>query len=384
MTTIESVLYAEIYLLCIVIVGLCLFWASRSGTDSSSERMLRSTLIAFMVSFGANLLFTLFNHIWVISAIVVPVSYFFKTVYYAFLCVGVYSWCVYAEMEGHSVLFKKRVAYVIAGIPFAALLALIAINLKTHWLFEINEQAAYIRHGMFQLQMGALVALSALFAIRLLIRMPQESDPIKRGHMGLVSSFPLCLLAAWILSQAGENFPIICVFLTVELLCLYVGTSTQQISLDKLTQVNNRQNLLSFLEYKLLNHDESLFLLMMDVDYFKTINDTYGHLEGDEALIHVAKVLKNTCGAFTRRPYIARYGGDEFMILVEGSRAECDKLRDDIQTNLEAMCETLHKPYTLTLSIGVARWEPSMSAKDFIESADNQLYEIKRNRPPRH
>lgn len=380
MTTIESVLYAEIYLLCIVIVGLCLFWASRSGTDSSSERMLRSTLIAFMVSFGANLLFTLFNHIWVISAIVVPVSYFFKTVYYAFLCVGVYSWCVYAEMEGHSVLFKKRVAYVIAGIPFAALLALIAINLKTHWLFEINEQAAYIRHGMFQLQMGALVALSALFAIRLLIRMPQESDPIKRGHMGLVSSFPLCLLAAWILSQAGENFPIICVFLTVELLCLYVGTSTQQISLDKLTQVNNRLNLMGFMDYKLRNHDEMLYLLLVDADHFKAINDTYGHLEGDEALIRLSGALKAACQPFRKRPYIARYGGDEFIIMLEGSRTERDTLCESINREIQTINEVLRKPYTLSVSIGIADYKPGMTSKDFISAADDALYAIKKAR----
>ncbi len=380
MTTIESVLYAEIYLLCIVIVGLCLFWASRSGTDSSSERMLRSTLIAFMVSFGANLLFTLFNHIWVISAVVVPVSYFFKTVYYAFLCVGVYSWCVYAEMEGHSVLFKKRVAYVIAGIPFAALLALIAINLKTHWLFEINEQAAYIRHGMFQLQMGALVALSALFAIRLLIRMPQESDPIKRGHMGLVSSFPLCLLAAWILSQAGENFPIICVFLTVELLCLYVGTSTQQISLDKLTQVNNRLNLMGFMDYKLRNHDEMLYLLLVDADHFKAINDTYGHLEGDEALIRLSGALKAACQPFRKRPYIARYGGDEFIIMLEGSRTERDTLCESINREIQTINEVLRKPYTLSVSIGIADYMPGMTSKDFISAADDALYAIKKGR----
>lgn len=380
MTTIESVLYAEIYLLCIVIVGLCLFWASRSGTNSSSERMLRSTLIAFMVSFGANLLFTLFNRIWVISAIVVPVSYFFKTVYYAFLCVGVYSWCVYAEVEGHSVLFKKRVAYVIAGIPFAALLALIAINLKTHWLFEINEQAAYIRHGMFQLQMGALVALSALFAIRLLIRMPQESDPIKRGHMGLVSSFPLCLLAAWILSQAGENFPIICVFLTVELLCLYVGTSTQQISLDKLTQVNNRLNLMGFMDYKLRNHDEMLYLLLVDADHFKAINDTYGHLEGDEALIRLSGALKAACQPFRKRPYIARYGGDEFIIMLEGSRTERDTLCESINREIQTINEVLRKPYTLSVSIGIADYMPGMTSKDFISAADDALYAIKKGR----
>ena len=375
-----SILYAEIYAFCMVIIGLCLFWASRSGTNSSSERMLRSTLISFMVSFSANLCFTLFSQFLVIRSIVVPVSFFFKTVYHAFMCVGVYFWCLYAEMEGHSELFKNKAAYVVAAIPYAALLLLVALNLKTHWLFEIREDGAYVRHAAFQVEMIALIALSALFSVRLLIRLPRESDPVKRGHMALVSSFPLSLLISWLMSFAGESFPVICVFLTIELLCLYVGTSTQQISLDKLTQVNNRLNLMGFLDYKLRLHDEMLYLLLVDADRFKAINDTYGHLEGDEALIRLSGALKAACQPFRRRPYIARYGGDEFIIVLEGTRAERDSLVEGIRGEIQTINDVLKKPYTLSVSIGIADYRPGMTSKEFISAADEALYEIKKAR----
>ena len=379
-----AALYVEIYLICLIIVSLLLYWSGSSGSDSASEQCLRGMLWVFFTNFVCNLLFTVFNGIKLIPGIVVPASYLFKSLYHLSLTAGVVAWCQYALITLQSSTFNRKRSRIILALSLLLPVAMVAINLKNHMLFEITAEGRYVRHTWFHYEMGYLVCLSMCFSLPLIKRIPNEFENNRKSHLWLTASFSLSLLIAWFLSNLGEGFPVMCVCLAIELLCMYMDSSTRQISLDKLTQVNNRQNLLSFLEYKLLNHDESLFLLMMDVDYFKTINDTYGHLEGDEALIHVAKVLKNTCGAFTRRPYIARYGGDKFMILVEGSRAECDKLRDDIQANLKAMCETLHKPYTLTLSIGVARWEPSMSAKDFIESADNQLYEIKRNRPPRH
>ena len=222
-----------------------------------------------------------------------------------------------------------------------------------------------------------------MFSVKLLTHARSETDPIKRGHMKLVSSFPVCLLAAWLLTRAGESFPIISVAITIELLCLYMGTSTQQISMDKLTQVNNRQNLLGFLDYKLLNHDEKIFLLMMDLDYFKTINDTYGHLEGDDALIRAATALKMACGGFKRRPYIARYGGDEFIVVIESTKPEAETLIANIREKLEELNEQAHRPYTLKFSIGVGEYHPGMNANDLIEAADHALYEIKRARPPR-
>ena len=164
-----------------------------------------------------------------------------------------------------------------------------------------------------------------------------------------------------------------------------MGTSTQQISMDKLTQVNNRQNLLSFLEYKCVNHSEKLFLFMMDLDYFKTINDTYGHLEGDDALIRASKALKISCGDhFRRRPYIARYGGDEFIVVIESARADAEALIVRIREVLSELNDQANRPYNLAFSIGMAEFHPGMNANALIEAADAALYEIKRARPGEH
>ena len=376
----SAVLYAEIYVICIIIVWLCQYWTLQRSSNSASERWLRVALIGFLASFISNLLFTLFNRIIPGFFATRHASWLFKTGYHAALCCGVFAWCGYADTECRGSLFTTRKRVMISAIPLAGMLALVISNLRNHGLFEINE-TGYVRGGLFQLEMGLLVLFTAFFAIKLLVRSVNETDPIKRGHMHLVASFPLCLLVAWLVTRAGESIPIICVAITIELLCLFMGTSTQQISMDKLTQVNNRQNLLSFLEYKVVNHDEKLFLYMMDLDYFKTINDTYGHLEGDDALVRAAQALKIACGNFRRRPYIARYGGDEFIVVVESSKAEADALLERIHEVVNELNEKANKPYTLAFSIGVGEYHPGMTANDMIEEADNALYEIKRARP---
>lgn len=379
----QTLLYAEIYLICIIIVWLCLYWITRRSSNSSSERWLHVMLLGFIISFGGNFLFTLFNGGRLIPSLVRPLSYFFKTLYNLALCFGIYAWCGYADVECRGKLFTSNKKRLLSLLPLLAFFALIISNFWTHGLFSIDEAGEYHRGGLFQLEMGLFVVCTSAFSIKLLSRRKNETDPIKRGHMVLVASFPLCLVVAWALTAIGEKVPVICVAITIELLCLFMGTSTQQISMDKLTQVNNRQNLLGFLDYKLLNHDEKIFLLMMDLDYFKTINDTYGHLEGDDALIRAALALKLACADFKRRPYIARYGGDEFIVVIESTKPEADALIENIRNTLEQLNQEAQRPYSLKFSIGVGEYHSGMNANDIIEAADHALYEIKRNRPPR-
>ena len=380
----EAILYAEIYLFCIVIVWLCKYWSDQRSSNSASERWLHTALVGFLISFISNFLFTLVSRVLPASPVTHHASWLFKTAYHVMLCFGVFAWCGYADTECRGTLFTTRKRVMLSSIPLGLMVALVISNLWTHSLFTITE-GGYVRGKLFQLEMGLLVAITTVFSVKLLLHARSETDPIKRGHLKLVSSFPLCLLIAWLLTSAGESFPIISVAITIELLCLYMGTSTQQISMDKLTQVNNRQNLLSFLEYKCVNHSEKLFLFMMDLDYFKTINDTYGHLEGDDALIRASKALKMSCGDhFRRRPYIARYGGDEFIVVIESTKQEADQLLENIHSNLKKLNDEANKPYNLAFSIGVAEYHPGMDANALIEAADSELYKIKRARPGEH
>lgn len=372
----ERALYAEVYLICILIVGLLLFWTAKRETRSSSERWLIWVLLSFLCNFASNFFFSVLNDTLRGTAAAVPVSYAFKTLYFITLSVGVYAWCMYGETMIKSRVSKTRKSALLLAIPLLVPIAGVLVNLKTQHLFRIDENGDYSRQYMFHFLMLYLSGAALVCSVRLLRRSHFELDPTRKSRLRLTSIFPLFIIGAWLLSFVGERVPVICVSVMFALLLMHNSTRDQQISKDILTQVNNRQNLIGFVNYRIENHDEKIYLLMIDVDFFKTINDTYGHLEGDRTLIYVADTLKKACASYKRRPYIARYGGDEFMIVLEGTRSDVNQLVDSIRALLkEQTAEDI--PYNITLSIGLAEYQVGMTAKELIAAADAEMYKIK-------
>ena len=373
----EAILYAEVYLICMLVLLLLLFWSRRTGTYSTQEVWTRRVLTAFLLNFTANALFTLVFHglLGNVEGLFWP--YVLKTLYFVTLDIGVYLWCGYAETEAKRSIFHYRGGKSVVRFALLAVPLLIAVvNLFTHQLFYFNDSRQYTRSVMFHVNMLYLFGFSGVCALRLLILAQRDSDPARVSRLRLTASFPVCILMAWLLSFMGESVPVICVSVMLELLCLYLGMTMQQVSLDKLTQVNNRQNLTGFMNYKLAHHDGELHLLMIDVDKFKQINDTYGHPEGDRALICVANALKQACAPFPKRPYIARFGGDEFIIVMEGTQEEADRLKHAIVDSLNAQ-ESADAPYRIGLSIGDATYVKGQSMKEFMDAADKLMYTVK-------
>ena len=375
----EHVLYAEIYLICCIVVGQLLFWMIRRETNSTPEKKLRSLLACFLCNFFANFIFVLCNSFMGGSVLRMPLSYLFKNLYFATLVMGVGMWCTYAEAVQRTPRDRYRATMRVVGPLLALGLAPLIVNLWTGSMFSFDGDGAYRRGDGFHYFMLYLFLVSLGFAIRLLAHAAKESEPNQRLALRQTAMFPACLLLAWALCFIGESVPVICVCIMAELLFMYIGANNQLISRDKLTQVNNRQNLMSFLNHKVQFHEERLYLLMVDIDYFKNINDTYGHLEGDQALLDVVKALKQACSPFRKRPFIARYGGDEFIVVLEGGAKEVAALRESISRLLKENARP-DAPYTLGVSIGMAEYDPGMSADDMIGAADKQLYEIKRSR----
>ncbi len=363
-----------------MVVGLLLHWSVRSDSRSASDQWLIRCFGGFFATFSANFLFILFNRGIITTPWTRELSYAFKSLFFLMFSNSVIAWCGYAETEirrGDMVRKKVHLMFIIPSlIPILPIL----LNLWNHLLFRIDEDMVYRREILYHLLMLYLFAFTAVFAVRLFVRSFREFGPNRKSHLQTTASFSLCILAAWALSFAGESVPVICVCVTLNLLCIYVGTNRQQISMDKLTQVNNRQNLIGFINYKLINHESRLYVLMIDVDFFKPINDTYGHLEGDHALIRVADALKHSCNTFKRRPFIARYGGDEFIIVLEGTQEDADRLCDSIRQHLRESQEKENAPYDLTVSIGVAGYRSGMMSKDLISAADDDLYRVKQSR----
>ena len=151
---------------------------------------------------------------------------------------------------------------------------------------------------------------------------------------------------------------------------------------DDLTGLYNRRGfrMLAEQHMRLTKRGGPVSLLVsIDLDEFKSINDTYGHAEGDQALRRVAAVLRT---AFRDSDIIARFGGDEFVVWA----LDCGEIRpeliDRIHTALAASNKVAGRPYDTALSIGTARFDPfaRISLDELLVEADARLYEVKRSR----
>lgn len=157
-------------------------------------------------------------------------------------------------------------------------------------------------------------------------------------------------------------------------------------TLDGLTGIANRRHFEQSLtqEWKRCLRDKiSLSLAIIDVDFFKKYNDTYGHQAGDECL----RKVSDTIASRIRRPgdSLARYGGEEFVILlynteIMGAFMVCEDIRQQIE-NLKISNGTSNVNPYVTVSIGIASVIPSESTNtyDFVKKADIALYNAKRN-----
>lgn len=166
----------------------------------------------------------------------------------------------------------------------------------------------------------------------------------------------------------------------VEELSVQVQQRTSELehlsSYDTLTKLMNRRKFTEVLEQAIVRHDEQhvpFCIVCVDLDEFKQINDSWGHVVGDDVLVHVSSIMREGVGD---RGAVGRWGGDELIILYQ----DCDgnrvlSLSDDIreQVDLNPYREDIH----CTVSMGVAEHRVGETSVELIRRADKALYEAK-------
>ena len=149
---------------------------------------------------------------------------------------------------------------------------------------------------------------------------------------------------------------------------------------DSLTGLSNRRALVEATEQAIAQYKRTgrrFALLSLDVDRFKDVNDRFGHVVGDEALCHVARVLEGQCRATDS---LARYGGEEFIVLLgEAADDEIASAAERFRAAVEAEPLTLEsgEKLTLTVSLGGIAFQDGMTAADLMQAADDALYAAK-------
>jgi len=152
---------------------------------------------------------------------------------------------------------------------------------------------------------------------------------------------------------------------------------------DELTELYNRRGFFMMAEQqmKISNRMRKGFLLLFaDLDNLKVINDTFGHQEGDKALVDISVILRST---FRESDIVSRIGGDEFAIVpTDLSSVDTDIILSRLQKNIDLVNATKGNRYTISLSIGTACYNPSypLSIDELLIEADREMYSKKKGK----
>ena len=152
-------------------------------------------------------------------------------------------------------------------------------------------------------------------------------------------------------------------------------------NIDPLTKLYNRKALEAELE-ELLRHSKErkldLVIAMIDVDDFKKVNDTYGHIAGDKVLLFLAKFLKNSIREYDKA---YRYGGEEFLVIFNRTTTKAAIKVAERILNMVRKNTLIYKnqKIRITLSMGMSEHQKGDTAESLIERADAALYEAKKN-----
>jgi diguanylate cyclase (GGDEF)-like protein/PAS domain S-box-containing protein len=151
---------------------------------------------------------------------------------------------------------------------------------------------------------------------------------------------------------------------------------------DELTGLPNRRGFITLSEQALklaMRMERDVLMIFIDVDHLKYINDTFGHLTGDRALVDTARVLRDSC---READIVARLGGDEFVaLMIVDSDQTAELVGERIKTRVDAHNSETERGYTLSLSVGTTRSKAEgTTLADLLAQADSALYEQKRSR----
>ena len=232
-----------------------------------------------------------------------------------------------------------------------------------------------------------LVTVSYIYIVAVIIyalrKAKTEENPIEKRRHLFVAGFPLLVVAGGMAQMLIYQYiPIYCFSCVILMLLFFIQMMRRQISVDPLTGLNNRGQLMRYVSQRsnMYQEDRKTFVVMIDINDFKAINDTYGHAEGDKALIVVADSLKKVASRNNVPLFIGRYGGDEFIIIIHPvNDLQLEPYVEEVRKEIAAECKAKETAYTVSIGCGYEELQKENdSFQKCLARADEKLYKDKR------
>ncbi len=348
-----------------MIIMLILYIKNRKNKQTAA--FLLMLIILFLI------IYFIGDSIWALAYFnIIPgadiVIKFARMIYYSASGAIACAWLLYVELLlGSKLVYskKRRLLY----IP--VLLSTISTILLCIFLNPAEKSI-----GGYMTAFGLVFVPFAYIitaGVRLLYKAHEAKDIITKRKLYTFGTLPILILAISSLQVFIAEIPIFCFGSIIVIITLYIYNQDSLIFTDPLTGVGNRNSLKKYVDD--MSKEHIYYILMADIDSFKKINDTYGHIEGDRALRFTARILRTS--TIHNSYYVARYGGDEFMIIAR-TENENDIIStiDLINTKMKESKNELN--YEITTSIGYSVLNKGESIEAAVERADNMLYEKKK------
>ena len=371
--------YASSNIVGVIIFGIMLAHDRMSIDKQEKQLKYDHTLIAFMLYFLSDAVWSGVDaKIFSVNKFTVLGTDFLN---YVIMTAITYTWLRYVMAVEQVPNRNKLAMKTVLILPFLASVIAVVItylmspsllideNLKTTNIFDIY-----------------LVGIPYIYIIAVIIytmkKALAENNKVEKKKHLYIGFFPIMVVAGGLMQMIlMPELPIFCFSSTILMLIFYIQSMERQISIDPLTKLNNRGQLSRYISQNisLKTEGRSTYVIMLDINDFKNINDTYGHAEGDSALVITAQALMKAVRGHDFPMFLGRYGGDEFVLIAHDcAEAEIKELLTEVRECIREKCEQEKKPYILSIGIGYDEFhEERDSFEECMQRADEKLYSDK-------
>ena len=364
----------------LVTLGIILYSVCKNYDRQIRQRYFINALLTAMISFCADINWGLIEGKFIAEPRIA--NFLTNSIYLISTIILSYFWFCYVEYALGASFINNPLVHKLIKIPIIITIAGVIISYFNGFFFYIDDNNIY-RRGNFIILHTALCHTYTIFTtFHALYRSIKCKIYVKTIEYRILARFLFCPFGIGLIQILLPYVPTVSSGITLSFLYIYIDLQNLLISVDTLSGLNNRTQLLRYLGARLKNNPQEgkLYIFMLDVNKFKKINDTYGHVEGDNALIHCSNALKKANRDSNN--FIGRYGGDEFIIIADlQSDFDGDLICEKIRNELAKICKEEKITYDLSLSIGYASYKKEMrTMQNFIAAADEKLYEAKKAR----
>lgn len=282
---------------------------------------------------------------------------------------------VFFDYHFHEKLYKPMIYAIPFAILFVVNVVLIILSFSQGYVFSLTSDNIYGPGSMYiYYELATYVVFMIIFLYAAIQRKKVSNNTFVQ--LGL---FTIPLSGGILLIAFADFIYVTWNAMMISLLIVYIFMQLQITSTDYLTGLQNRRGY----EYLLFNLnkskviDEKIVGIMIDIDNFKTINDEFGHMVGDEALRCISKMLKQSV---RKNDFVSRTGGDEFAIVIQSNEPNIGEMVvERINNQLQEFNDKMDFGFKLYISIGCDRYDEKkhQSIPEFFKHLDHEMYRDK-------